>query len=150
MTELLPCPCCGARASKPPTTSEREHLAGLIDPGAFHPHRAQTDHVLVEQRRAGHIADRILAAGFRRGHGWIACSERQPYDETAPNDDEWPTTYLTFPHFRQVSFFDGGWRHYDNDKDAWTLCVPYVTHWMPLPPAPDATDKARCIKAAKS
>ncbi len=80
-----------------------------------------------------------LAAGFRRAPGWIACSERMPEDSrrclVAVNViGDWHSQVIA---------------HWMANPLPGTIAMPVwqvpggsavlglVTHWMPLPPAPD-------------
>lgn len=85
---------------------------------------------------AGVIADAILAAGFGRGHAWIACSERMPE----------PDIYVRTSGKCHGTLLTAAW---DKERDGWfsydgQVCeCAAITHWKPLdaPPQPDTTDK---------
>lgn len=107
-----------------PTTSEREELIRLMYedlPGQL----SEMEHYPV-------WADAILAAGFRRDPGWIACSERMPPAGACLVYDAMPRQ--EHHRVRVARIVDAaGWaeaqRAFKND-----------THWMPLPPAPEARE----------
>ncbi len=116
-------------AMKPSASDERGALINLI-------FCSPTD---CPHEDAVAIADAILAAGFHRDPGWIACSERMPEDSrrclVAVNViGDWHSQVIA---------------HWMANPLPGTIAMPVwqvpggsavlglVTHWMPLPPAPD-------------
>ena len=57
--------------------------------------------------------------------------------ETAPKDG---VSILTYPHYRVTSWdsYLGGFSKWSCREDAAILLRPPATHWMPLPPPPEA------------
>lgn len=82
--------------------------------------------------RAEMLAQPVSGA-YKLPEGWIACSEQMP-------DDEQECLVQTHSGFRYVSFYD---EHtglfYDIPGGNQVDCVEHilVTHWMPLPAAPE-------------
>ena len=86
-----------------------------------------------EQMRA---RDRAVEARVREkmGEGWIACSERMPPESTR----------VLVAHTGLSLFLrPGTWQDGEWWKDGGMALVGVVTHWRPLPPAPEGAGEKR-------
>lgn len=85
--------------------------------------------VACERHRNEVIADHLIANGVTVQE-WIPVSERLPFAEYGESDDVLAITELGV---MRTLYFDGGNWCFQNGE-----CCPHkVTHWMPLPPAPE-------------